>query len=320
MRLLVCEFITGGGLLNAELPTALAREGELMLQQVLADMRDCTAVQHVDVLRDPRLSPIDLDKCSSVPVNLDFPRTFSRSCEQVDGVLLIAPESEQVLLKLTEVIENSPARSLGSHSAAVALATSKRATSQRLGQAGIPVVPVYTASEAALMPAQTWVIKPDDGVSGGSCRCVTAIPPDLAANMIIQPYTCGKAASLTLLCAEDDCALVAINEQYIQLDEQGCRLSGINVNGLELDYRSMQQLALAVTAAIPGLWGWAGIDLLITDKGPRILEVNPRMTTPYAGLRRSLGANPADWLMRLAKDGELPDTASLLKQAVEVLV
>jgi len=36
-----------------------------------------------------------------------------------------------------------------------------------------------------------------------------------------------------------------------------------------------------------------GIDLVRTEQGLVMLEINPRLTTSYAGLRRALGVNPA---------------------------
>ena len=59
--------------------------------------------------------------------------------------------------------------------------------------------------------------------------------------------------------------------------------------------------------AIPGLWGYVGVDLVIGDNGPVVLEVNPRLTTSYIGLSRSIGHNVAELLLRLAADpGGLP--------------
>ena len=40
MRLFICEFITGGGLQDKELPDGLVREGNMMLEAVLTDLLD----------------------------------------------------------------------------------------------------------------------------------------------------------------------------------------------------------------------------------------------------------------------------------------
>jgi predicted ATP-grasp superfamily ATP-dependent carboligase len=49
------------------------------------------------------------------------------------------------------------------------------------------------------------------------------------------------------------------------------------------------------------LWGYVGVDLVLADAGPIVLEINPRLTTSYCGLRDALGINPA----ALVLDGTL---------------
>ena len=50
-----------------------------------------------------------------------------------------------------------------------------------------------------------------------------------------------------------------------------------------------QSLAQGIVAAIPGLGGYFGVDLILTGDGPSVVDVNPRLTTSYAGLRAGLG-------------------------------
>lgn len=320
MRLLICEFITGGGLLNVEMPESLARQGELIQQQLLQDLTACQAVQHIDVLRDPRLPDISQDGCSSIPVNQDFMQTFVRSCEQVDAVLPIAPETDQALLAMTEKVQASGARLLNSGATAVAATSSKYHTLKKLAAAGIPTTPVSTIDQAARATPEHWVIKPDDGVSGEDCRVLEQLPDIMPDGMILQPFIEGTSASLTLLCANGDAALLAVNEQYVQLDAEGCVLRGVNVNGLQSHRQSLLPLARAIASVIPELWGFVGVDLMLMKDDPLVLEINPRLTTAYAGLHRSLGHNPAEWLLSLADNGELPDTTHLQSEPVEIML
>jgi predicted ATP-grasp superfamily ATP-dependent carboligase len=62
-----------------------------------------------------------------------------------------------------------------------------------------------------------------------------------------------------------------------------------------------------VASAVPELWGYAGVDLLRTPTGLRVMEINPRLTTSYAGLSRSLGVNVARMTLDLLETGALPD-------------
>lgn len=318
--MLVCEFITGGGLLNDDLPESLAREGELMLQHLLEDFAGCQSIQHVDVLRDPRLPENSTDRCTILPVNLDFMQTFARSCEQVDAVLPIAPETNNALLSMSETVQSSGSRLLNSAPQAVALTGSKYHTLKALAATGIPTVPVSTIDQAARAEPEFWVIKPDDGVSGEGCRVLDQLPDTLSRNMILQPFIEGTAASMTLLCNGGDAELIAVNEQYISLDSQGCTLRGVHVNALASERDALVPLARAIAAAIPDLWGWVGVDLMLTSGGPLVLEVNPRLTTAYAGLATSYGQNPAEWLLALAADQGLPDVSGYQPRAVEVML
>jgi predicted ATP-grasp superfamily ATP-dependent carboligase len=50
---------------------------------------------------------------------------------------------------------------------------------------------------------------------------------------------------------------------------------------------------------MPGLAGYVGVDLIVGENAITVLEVNPRLTTSYAGLRRAIGANPARLVLDL---------------------
>jgi len=50
---------------------------------------------------------------------------------------------------------------------------------------------------------------------------------------------------------------------------------------------------------MPGLWGLCGVDFVETGAGPVVIEVNPRLTTSYAGLHRAIGINPAHLVLEL---------------------
>jgi predicted ATP-grasp superfamily ATP-dependent carboligase len=56
-----------------------------------------------------------------------------------------------------------------------------------------------------------------------------------------------------------------------------------------------------VADALPGLRGFVGIDLIWNEeRGPVLIEVNPRVTTAYVGLSRRLGRNLAADVLRCA--------------------
>ena len=77
-------------------------------------------------------------------------------------------------------------------------------------------------------------------------------------------------------------------------------------------------LASAVARALPGLWGYCGVDFIETDSGPQVLEVNPRLTTSYAGLRRATGLNCAQLVLDLPGSLITPARVAHPLRAIEV--
>ena len=63
--------------------------------------------------------------------------------------------------------------------------------------------------------------------------------------------------------------------------------------------------AARTCAAIPGLRGYVGVDLVLTDSDPVVIEVNPRLTMSYLGVRAVLDENVAALALE-ACHGRLP--------------
>lgn len=316
MKLLLCEFITAGGYAGKALPGELTAEGDLMLQALLRDFSDCAAafaIAELIVLRDMRL-PLPERSADSVtvtvtPVSDNFAAQFAFACAQADAVLLVAPETGGCLLGLTQQVQAAGKQLLGSMPAAVSIATSKSQTSELLQRHGIPVVPCWrepgVITRETLEQTSQWIVKPDDGVGGEGCHLLSKLPATLTAGEILQPYIAGEPASLTLLCQNGKAAVWSANRQESIFDTSGYRMKAIEVNGLAYSYDVLEQLAGGIAAALPGLTGWVGVDIVMTGQGPCVLEVNPRPTTAYAGLRKSVGQNPAAALLTLMQEQKM---------------
>jgi predicted ATP-grasp superfamily ATP-dependent carboligase len=64
--------------------------------------------------------------------------------------------------------------------------------------------------------------------------------------------------------------------------------------------------AETVAKSFHGLRGYVGVDLVLTEKGPVVIEVNPRLTTSYVGLRKIAGFNLAQAIINAVFEHELP--------------
>ena len=125
-----------------------------------------------------------------------------------------------------------------------------------------------------------------------------------AQRYVLQPYTPGEALSLSVLACDGRALLLSVNRQRIAVHEGSFLYQGSVVNALPDTGGRFQRLAQSIVAAIPGLWGYFGVDLILSDSGPVVVDVNPRLTTSYAGLRPALGINPAGMVLSALSGNE----------------
>ncbi len=313
-------------MLGSPLPQGLAQEGDLMLTAVVKDLLNLTKVSIVTA-RDPRLcairQPIEV---ITLGAEDDCWHLWRDLIEDSDALWPIAPETGGTLERLSQMALMHQRVLLGSSPGAIRVAASKLATTTRLRELGIPAVQTVPLS-SYLPPNETgWVVKPDDGTGCedthlfknqpqlDAWRGVGAIEQSYVAQMFIP----GIPASVSMLCCNGQAWVLACNRQRIEFDTSGCHLRGIIVNGLRDERLRLMRLASDIAKAIPGLWGYVGIDFVMTPTGPIVLEVNPRLTTSYIGLGCSIGQNPAKLVLALLDGSNRLLNAPLSDEPVDI--
>ncbi|WP_286162354.1 ATP-grasp domain-containing protein [Methylobacillus flagellatus] len=312
----MCEFISAGGLYRAVLPATLRTEGERMRDALLHDLlalqddADCSSghgrLQLFTTL-DPRCTAPAIP-FETIPLDADVWQCWQQAIAAADAVWLIAPESDGSLLRLTEQVEQQGKRLLGCPAAGVRLASSKRQTWQRLHQAGIAAIPTLTWAqfEPGLYPAV--VAKPDDGAGCEDSACfddhrqLKRWMHGREHSHVLQPYQPGLAASMSLLCRAGRAWLLSCNWQKVSLHSDATayrrfHYRGSVVNGAAAHWDVFDALAQRVAQAMPELGGYIGVDVIVADDAVWVVEINPRLTTSYAGLHQAMGCNPAGLLL-----------------------
>jgi tyramine---L-glutamate ligase len=313
VRVFVYEHITGGGLAGQAIPASLAHEGDIMLRALVTDLVD--AGVEVVTTRDERLPAIDLPADVASICDLQQKDEVLQLCMmESDAVWPIAPEACGVLERISEQIQSNGGVLLNSRPPAVRIASSKLNTTSRLAEHGVPVVPTFDANQYISARYSRWVFKPDDGAGCVETHIVysseelpsTLAELDQAVQYVAQPYVVGPAVSLSMLCSNGQALLLACNRQQVAVINEAFCLLGCVVNDPSAWGEYAAPLAADIAAAMPGLWGYVGVDLLLTDDGPLVLEVNPRLTLSYVGLTNSLGMNAAELVLGLLDDKQWP--------------
>jgi len=325
-KILVCEFITGGGLSGAPLPQSLAHEGVLMRDALLRDINEL-AQYEVTVMHDARLIPSQFAVHSLVVQGAEFLNVFNKAINETDLIWLIAPETNAALIELTELCLASEAllsessksdehetipKHIGCGYEATLIGTSKTLAFEALKKANIHTLPVFAGDE--LMQAsvlqqmlklntQKWIAKPEDGAGCEGIRYFDSIDAmrdwlkldDQYLNYLAQPYQNGVNASFSFLCDGSQAWLLSANRQHITLEGQAFKLTGITVNGMLPYWQRFETLMRKLVKMLPDALGYVGVDVIIDPVTDHIyvIDINPRLTSSYIGMSRAIGHNAA---------------------------
>ena len=318
VRIHVFEFIGGGGMAGSPIPATLVREGDLMLTALVADLLELSGVQ-VSLARDARLAlPID-PRLRAAQVFWRGPdvapsEALAREIEAADATWPIAPETGGELERAARAVVGAGRQLLGARPDAIRLAASKYATTRRLQRAGIEVAPCYRRGQPWPDIQGPWVVKPDDGAGCIGMRLVrgrreaAAALGDGVQRLIAQPWIPGDAMSLCAIANGRHVEVLSVNRQHLEQTDGTMQLAAIDVN-CEPVTQVLTALAERVVCAIPGLAGFFGIDFVQGAAGPIVIEVNPRLTSSYAGLKAARGLNAAERVLQPAGGQHLPPSS-----------
>jgi predicted ATP-grasp superfamily ATP-dependent carboligase len=154
------------------------------------------------------------------------------------------------------------------------------------------------------------VVKPIDGAGSQDTYFVRAphdIPPAYAWQRRLEQYMPGMAASAAILCGPAGRVCLIACKQRISEDGRLRYLGGELPLAGGLAERA-QSLAEQAVGALPATIGYVGVDLILGREPDGsedcVIEVNPRLTTSFVGLRAAARSNLAEAMVRIAQGEE----------------
>ncbi len=318
MQIFIFEFFSGGGLdtsASEMLASPLLAEARSMIAALTADFCGLSSVRVVST-RDARLSPFHPVDCGVIEVAGDVSQVVRKMVAESDWTVLITPEQDGELWKLAKLVESAGGRLLSPNSTFIGIASSKQATAEALAWASVPVPwgmvlavgePVPTGMQFPV------VIKPIDGCGSQGVRLVRDADEYARSftgqAMRVEEYVAGLPVSVSLLCGPAGWHALPACEQRLTPDGRFEYLGGRLPLETQLDNRA-RRLAMRAMGALPATTGYVGFDLVLghaaDGSGDRVIEVNPRLTTSYVGLRAASQRNLAAAMLAVTA-GETPD-------------
>jgi tyramine---L-glutamate ligase len=317
MLIFVYEFVCGGGLSGAEIAASLRREGWAMLDAVLQDFGHCRGVQTVTLLDGQwQHSPSAWPNHRTVLVAAGEEKArFVELARQADFTLVIAPEFDDVLFTRCRWVVETGGRLLGPAPDAVRLTADKLLLAEHFQQCGVPTPATRSWHWSNTVGAFPLVLKPRFG-AGSQATFLLHNHEDVVAarhsgadgwagELIEQPYCPGVAASVAFLRGHDNTIALPAAAQHLSTDGRFRYQGGALPLPPDLEARA-QRLGGQAVAAVDGLFGYVGVDVVLGSANDVVIEINPRLTTSYVGLRRLARFNLAEALLAVTAGTPLP--------------
>ena len=301
MRVFVYEHVSAGGL-GPGAPASLLREGRAMLDAVAGDFARVPGVEEV-----------------WAPAHPISEAGFVHGASLSHCTLIIAPEFDGIHAERCRTAELwAGSRLLGSAPNAITFTADKFAVYQHWQARGVPTPHTMLADAWTPRPVPG-VCKPRHGAGSQATflvRTADEWPSVLRQarrewprhDLLAQAYAPGMAASVAFLVGPRQTLPLLPAAQRLSSDGR-FRYGGGRVP-LPEEYRTRAiDLGLRALTGIDGLRGYVGVDLVLSDAGDYAIEINPRVTTSYVGLRKLCRWNLAQvWLDLLAEKDCMPLT------------
>ena len=295
IKILIYEYVTGGGLINEDLSSTLLNEAKLITSNLYSDMRASDGVSF-NFFLDERLN--NLVTSESILINRkNIKKIYDKDfLKKFDYILPILPETNLDLYKYVKFLEENKINKIISDKKIISLLSNKLSFYNFFISHNINTIPTYAINDIRKIKKLKNLIVKDKYGAGCSFVKIFKGPSDKGFsgynnNYIVQPYIHGQSYSISAFFSRDDIYLLSINKQDIKIKQGFIKLNKIIVNDKTVGCTKIYVLLERIKYMLPKLYGYIGIDIIINDKGLHLVEINPRLTTSYIGLRETLGIN-----------------------------
>ncbi len=302
-----------------------------MLQGLSEDLK---ATGHeTTVLLDARIAalhpPLNADRTVQIATLEDVDSSIDEAVENTDVAYVVAPENSHILESIVDGIRERGAISLNGQSSAIRLAADKPRLEGRAKSLGLNFPKTETCSVydfpddiAELIEDKLGfpvIVKPAEGADCCGLSVVRThkdVAPALAKvraeasenHASIQEYIAGIPASVSLVCTRAEGLPLSLNLQEVTLAGPDA-ISSYDGGAVPFRHPLREEAfysAKLLAESFSGLQGYIGVDFILSEDKATVMEINPRLTTSYVGLRRVAGFNIAQSILEAVTENELP--------------
>lgn len=330
-RIFIFEFVSGGGFNRVEIPSSLFCEGYGMLRSIIADFKAIDF--EITTLLDERidfLTPyLKADSLQYIKSDDNYINIFKKSVKECDGAFIVAPEFTNILYDLTKIVKKENKKLLSISLKGIELGSSKINTYTYFRAHNVKTpktypIPLKNGLDLDFITQKLKefnspiVIKPLNGVGAeliyyfekksqiydffkGSEANI-----DLNREYIIQEFIEGEDLSVSLVGCPLDAQQASIPPKILSINSQDINIKNSKGDseyfGGSTPVENYKQIIKIVSKTLRKLDlsmfnSFFGIDFIRNHDSLTFIEINPRLTTSYIGIRHILNGNPVEYIL-----------------------
>jgi predicted ATP-grasp superfamily ATP-dependent carboligase len=336
-KIFIFEFVSGGGYNKVDIPSSLFCEGYAMLRTTIEDFKKLgfQIITLLDVRIEFLSQYLKADIIKIVNKNDDYTKIYIECVKESSYCFIIAPEFSNILYNLTKIAKDNKKTVLSVGLDGIILGTSKLKTYNFFLENKVNTPQTYTIPlkkkyfdlEFILQKFDTLgcpiIIKPEDGVGSESifyfetkAQIVHFFEDsneklDLSRNFILQEYIDGEDLSASIINGGPSKKPRAMNQIILSINAQTIKFKdsvndSIYLGGFTpvVDYEILKNSLEKILESmdLSKFRGYFGIDFIKkADNSIYFIEINPRLTTSYIGIRNILEYNPLEMIFNQEK-------------------
>ncbi len=328
-KIFIFEFVSGGGYNQVDIPSSLFCECYAMLRTIIEDFKKLgfQITTLLDIRIDFLSQYLEADKVKLVKKNDDYIKIYTDCVKKSTYCFVIAPEFSNNLYNLTKIVKDNKKTILSVDLEGIWLGTSKLKTynfflENKVNTPQTYAIPLKKKNdlEFVLQKFDTLgcpvIIKPEDGVGSESIFYFETKAQiihffedsneklDLSRNYILQEYIDGEDLSVSIINGVSSKKPEAMNQIILSINAQIIKFKdsvndSIYLGGFTpvVDYEFLKDSLEKILKSmdLSSFRGYFGIDFIKkADNSIYFIEINPRLTTSYIGIRNILDYNPLE--------------------------
>jgi len=319
MGILIYEHFLGQKFVKGT-SSLILNEAKIITTSIANDLMNCSEKPEVSVLIDDGninlLNNVNIIKRNNSKEIVD---DICLNLNKNDFVLIVAPEENLELFNIVKNLEKRNVNLLNCQSNFIKTTTNKKEINNHLIKSKDYLINTFD-NYKFIDENNKIIAKVFDGF-GSENLFIFHNRSDLKDKKILltdrhiyQPYHEGTIVGINIVANNGNHRILSINEQkYEETLGNTLALKKIYIGKLNSSYVLFDKFVNSILSNLEGYNGFFGIDAIITnDDKIFFLEINPRLTTSYSFLSKSLGFNPLELFYNANYDFSIENNKNFL--------